>query len=85
MSPTQMKIFIGADSENRTRNLTLAKSCVTTSTISALVDRWRIELQPSACKADVLPLSLAALKWSEMQDSNLRFPAPKAGDLTGLA
>lgn len=25
-----------------------------------LVDRWGIEPQPSACKADVLPLSLSA-------------------------
>ena len=34
----------------------------------------------------MLPLTLRGnMFWSQWQDSNLRFPAPKAGDLTGLA
>ncbi len=33
----------------------------------------------------IKPLSQLANDWSTRQDSNLRYPAPKAGDLTVLA
>ena len=50
-----------------------------------LVDRKRIELLLSACKADVLPLSLAAQVWSGRQDSNLRPTDSKSATLPDCA